>query len=306
MNHFSIELSVIAVIPALILCGYVFYKDRIEREPIGLLAILFAAGAIGFVPAYFAQKGIISLIDSAFAKEYVFSPEGLISFASKTTEWTHSAICAFVGFSLAQIVIKWCLLYFITRKNKNFNYLFDGIVYSVFLSLGFAVAENISFVIQNDLELLGAKLITSIPCHLFIGILMGYYYTMWNARFTANTIESRMIEAGVVKEDNIRSSAPWLIISIFIPLLVNGIYVLAGSVKKDTITFVFYLIVFMLYGFSYIMVDQLADKDSSSARYISRMIAKGHPELSSDEVENIMKNGCAEQASENAEAEVEN
>lgn len=302
MNHFSIELSLFTVIPALVLCGYIFYKDRIEKEPFGLLSILFVAGAIGYIPCFFAQQGITSLFDSIYKSSISFSPEGLVTFATRANEFTHHALIAFFGYALPQIAFKWCLLYFITHKNKNFNYLFDGVVYATFLSLGFAIAENVHFVIENDWALFGAKILTSIPCHLFIGILIGYYYTMWHARFTANSIENQMLEAGIVKEDNVRSSFPWLLCSFCFPILVNGIYIFAGSVNSDIVTFIFYLVVFILYGISFVMVDQLADKDRNAARYVSRMISKGHPDLSSQVVENIIKKGCP-QANQDDETE---
>ena len=46
MNHFSFELALVAVLPAIALCAYVFFKDRAEKEPIGLLAFLFGAGVV--------------------------------------------------------------------------------------------------------------------------------------------------------------------------------------------------------------------------------------------------------------------
>ena len=43
-------------IPALILCGYVLYKDRLEPEPVGLLVLLFGAGVVCGAGGFFAQK----------------------------------------------------------------------------------------------------------------------------------------------------------------------------------------------------------------------------------------------------------
>lgn len=298
MNHFSLELSLIAVLPALFLCGYVFYKDRIEKEPVGLLALLFGAGAVAYIPAYFAQELIVGLIDKLFADKSSVSAEGLRSFASSGTEMLHLALCSFLGFSLVGICLKWLVLFFMTRKNRHFNYLFDGIVYSVFISLGFAISENVHFLIQNDLDMLVAKLLTSLPCHLFIGILMGYYYTMWHMRFTANKIENDMLRSGKVEKDNIRSSAIWLIVSLVIPLAVNGIYIFAGSVRSDVVTLIFYSAVFILFGVSFVAINQMAARDSSFGRYLYRIIAKGHPELSPEDINSAINTENAEDAKE--------
>ncbi len=299
MNHFSLELSLIAVLPALFLCGYVFYKDKIEKEPIGLLALLFAVGAVSYIPTYFLQELIISLIDGAFKDKITASPEGLLTYASSGDEILHLALCSFIGFSLIRVFVIWAALFLVTRKNKNFNFLFDGIVYSVFISLGFAVSENLHFVLQNDLEMLIPKLLTSVPCSLFIGILMGYYYTMWHMRFVANSIESDLLKAEVIKKDNIRSSAPWLICSLIIPFIINGVYVLAGSINGSVITFIFYALIFILFGISFVAINQIAEKDTAYGRYLYRIIAKGHPELSAEKIESVINAQIGEKEGEN-------
>lgn len=298
MNHFSFELSLIAVLPALFLCGYVFYKDRIEKEPIGLLAILLGIGAVAYVPAYLVQELAVGLIDKGFADKMARNAEGLLTFTDKGSEMTHLALCSFTGFALIRICLKWLVLFFVTRKNKNFNYLFDGIVYSVFISLGFCLCENAHFIIQNDWDMLVAKLLSSVPCHLFIGVLMGYYYTMWHMRFAANSIESDMLKAGIVEKDNIRSSAIWLIASFVIPLAVDGTYIFAGSVKNETVNLIFYTGVFLLFGISFIVIDSIASRDGSYGRYLYRIIAKGHPELSPEQISSAVKEEIGEQTVE--------
>ena len=285
MNHFSFELSLIAMIPGLFLCGYVFYKDRVEKEPVGLLALLFGAGVVGYIPSFFLQKSVVRLIDGMFADQMSFSAEGALTYSSSGAEILHNILCAVFGFSLIQICIKWVILYFGTHKNKNFNYLFDGVVYSVFLSLGFAVAENIHFALQNDADMIVVKLMTSIPCHLFVSIMMGYYYTMWHTRFIVNRIEKNMLSAGIVKEDKIRSSAGWLACSIIIPMFVNSLYSFTSSNKNQTVVMLFFAVVFLIYGLSFVTINHIASKETDVANYLCRVIAKGHPELTKEDIE---------------------
>ena len=99
MNHFSFELALIAVLPALALCGYVFFKDRVEKEPIGLLAILFGLGAVSYLPTIAVESAVLGLIDKAFADKMTFSAEGMLSFADKTDELGHTVLCAVFGVS---------------------------------------------------------------------------------------------------------------------------------------------------------------------------------------------------------------
>ena len=227
-----------------------------------------------------------------------FSPEGILSFGTRWAEITHGILCAFLGFALMQTAVKWLALYFLTHRSRHFNYLFDGIVYSVFLSIGYALAENLHFALGNDMELLLPKLLASVPCHLFVGIIMGYCYTLWRVRFIANDIESRMLKKGIIGEDKVRSSGIWLITSILLPFGVMGFYFYAGSFPNDIAGFIFFTLVFTLYGFSFILIDRLAVKDGSSKRYVFRLIAKEHTEVSAEDVERFA-------AEDNAEAEVE-
>lgn len=294
MNFISFELSLISMIPGIFLCGYIFFKDRIEREPIGLLALLFGAGFLAYIPSYYASKFAVGTIDRLFNKYMMFSPEGILSFTGRGTETVHGILCSFFGFALIQIGVKWLVLYFITHRSRHFNYLFDGIVYSVFLSVGYALAENVHFALRNDMELLLPKLLGSVPCHLFVGIIMGYCYTLWRVRFIANGIENNMIKTGLVKEDRVHSSAVWLIMSIILPFGVMGFYLFAGSYSNDVVSFIFYTLVFVLYGFSFIIVDRLAVKDGSSERFVFRLIAKEHGEVSAEDVKRFVSEGMAD------------
>ncbi len=280
MNHFSFELSLIAVLPALALCAFVFFKDRIEKEPFGLLALLFGAGAASYVPSTLLEKGILDVLSKSFADSMRASAEGFVQFTDAKSEFTYLALCAFLGFSLVRICIQWAILFLLTYRNKNFNHLFDGIVYSVFVSLGFTVAENVHFLMQNDVEFLLPKLITSVPCQLFIGVMMGYFYTMGHMRFAANEIEEKLLKSNTVQKDNIKTSAPWQISGIVIPFLVSGIFSLAGKASGDLLTTVYYALVFLIFGISFFAINQIASKDVSYGKYLYRIIAKAHPELS--------------------------
>ncbi len=287
MNHFSFELSLIAILPALVLCAYVFFKDRVEKEPLGLLCILFGAGALAYVPSAFLENMLLGLVDKGFAHTVQASAEGLIRFSDAGSEYCYLALCAFLGYALVRVCIQWAVLSLITYRNKNFNYLFDGVVYSVFVSLGFVVAENVHFLLQNDAELLLPKLITSVPCQLFIGIVMGYFYTMGHMRFAANTVEDKLLRSGAVEKDNIKSSAPWMICGIAIPVLANGSYALAGSVHNDVFTVIFYLIVFVVFAVSFYLIHQIASDDVSYGKYLYRIIAKAHPDLPPAKIQEI-------------------
>lgn len=61
-----------------------------------------------------------------------------------------------------------------TRK-KEFNEPFDGIIYSTFVSLGFATLENVVYVMQSGFSTGIARMFTAVPAHYAFGVIMGYY-----------------------------------------------------------------------------------------------------------------------------------
>jgi RsiW-degrading membrane proteinase PrsW (M82 family) len=71
---------------------------------------------------------------------------------------------------------KFLFLLWRTWRDPNFNYSFDGIVYAVFVSLGFAAFENISYVVGYGLTTAIARAVLAIPAHMGFAVFMGYFY----------------------------------------------------------------------------------------------------------------------------------
>lgn len=291
MNHFEFDISLACLIPGLILCAYVLYKDKIEPEPIGLLALLFGAGAVCAVGSHFLEKFLVWVLDTCFASGMEYMENGSLEYASEFIGVLHQGLCAFAGISLSQVALKWGAMFLLTHKHKAFNYLYDGVVYSTVLSLGFALSECCIFWIANGTQLLGVKLLTAVPGHLFVGILMGWLYTMWRVRFLANRIEEKMLQQRIILQDNIRPSGIWLVCSILIPIVMQGLFLLAGNIRSDALTTVVTTLVFAAYGISFVLIDSLAGKDRNSKRYLCRVIARSHPDLSIQRIEKIVSAG---------------
>ncbi len=152
-----------AVVPPLILMIYIYARDPHEKEPIGLLLKLFFLGVLSCIPAalfeYFGQDVILKELRIKEVHLYFF-------------------ILCFLIIALAEEGFKYIMLYLGSWRNKNFNYRFDGIVYGVFVSLGFATIENIMYVFESSggMSTAIARALLSIPGHCTFGIYMGYYY----------------------------------------------------------------------------------------------------------------------------------
>ena len=70
-------------------------------------------------------------------------------------------------------------LFFLKRRSwrdPNFNFMFDGIVYSVFVSLGFAAFENIKYVFTYGLSVAMPRALLAVPGHLGFAVFMGVFY----------------------------------------------------------------------------------------------------------------------------------
>jgi RsiW-degrading membrane proteinase PrsW (M82 family) len=111
--------------------------------------------------------------------------------------------------------------------DRNFDYVFDGIVYAVFCGLGFAVAENISYVFTFGPGAAVVRAFTAIPGHCVFAVFMGSFY----GRTKLAQVQQRHI--------------PRLwngLLSLAVPIFCHGVYdTLAGIEGADAVFFVFLL-----------------------------------------------------------------
>ena len=220
MDFSIIATIVLAIIPSIILLTYIYNKDIVEKEPLTLLMLLFLFGIISTVPAVFLEN----LFQSVFQKgEDIFT----LFFYS------------FVGIALVEEGYKALFTYLIVYRNKNFNHIFDGIVYAVFMSLGFATLENFLYLYKYGINLAISRGIISVPAHAFYAISFGFFL---------GKAKKEDIEGNFVK------SKMYLALSILVPVLLHGTFdflLLSGSVILYK---VFVLFVVFLYILSLIQV----------------------------------------------------
>lgn len=197
-------LFVLAIIPVIGLLCFIYFNDKKEKEPFGLLVGLFFAG----------MATVITAIIGELAGELILnaiSPE-------KTVIQQVAIAMLIVG--PAEEIGKFFVLWIITWKNKHFNYSYDAIVYAVFVSLGFAAFENITYVFSNGVGTAIARMITAVPGHACFAVFMGFFYS--KAKYAAIT----------KKKGKCLSS---ILLAIFVPILIHGVYVaiLMGAGASD-------------------------------------------------------------------------
>lgn len=155
-------LITLATAPIFICAFYIFIRDKYEKEPIRLLIVGLGLGCLTTIPILYVEKFLLNYKNFFELKYYDLYKSYVVA-----------------GFS--EETIKFLILYFLVYRNKNFNERFDGIVYAVFVSLGFSLVENILFVTNEDLGgvLTGINRgIFSVPAHMLYGVSMGYYFAL--------------------------------------------------------------------------------------------------------------------------------
>lgn len=154
------NILITSLAPVFIILFYVYSRDKYEKEPWKLLLKTLVAGGLVSVPVIFFESFL-----------GVFSPpSGILK----------AAFDAFVIAGFIEEGFKFLVFLLLIWKNKEFNEKFDGIVYAVFISLGFAGVENILYV-SSDISVGLSRALTAVPAHALFGITMGYYYGL--ARF---------------------------------------------------------------------------------------------------------------------------
>lgn len=203
------RLFIIAITPAIIFIAGIYLTDRSDREPAYLLMITFLLGALMVIPSIFVEEILIKL--------NVFTGIG------------HALFNAFIVAALTEEFFKRLVVLKFPYRTSYFNEKLDGIVYGVFVALGFATVENIMYVVftYTNNPFIGLyRGIFSVPAHGVFGITMGYYLSL--AKF--NTDEK-------TKKSN-------LIKSLLMPVLLHGIFdfILMAEIPQLTLLFVPYVV----------------------------------------------------------------
>ncbi len=204
-------LLIAALLPAIVLMVYVYRKDRVEKESIRLLLILALLGALSCIPAAIIEGIALRLVNTFVAQDTV--------------------LYAFIeSFLVVAVAEEGCKHFFLRRRTWNspeFNCTFDGIVYAVFVSLGFAALENVQYGLAMGIQVLGSRAIFSIPGHATYAVYMGLYYSRAKREECYGHMEQ---------------SRSMMRMSMLVPVLLHGFYdfcLLSGLESLALLFFVF-------------------------------------------------------------------
>ena len=227
-----------AVLPAVFLMLRIYRADRLEPESPRFLVSLVAMGILSTITAMILE----SIGDPLAAR---IAP----------TETVYNIILHYVVVALSEEGSKYFFLKRRTWKSVEFNCRFDGVVYAAFVSLGFALAENIGYVIQFGFGTALLRAVTAIPGHACFGVFMGAFYGA----------------AKRYEHYNIEQSRTYRILSIVIPVLLHGTYDFIAT-QSEGLSLTFIVFVGLLFFFSWHIVRNLSRQDD----YIDRMNGRGY------------------------------
>ena len=270
----SILKPVMAIVPAWLICYYAYRKDRAEKEPLWLLLVLFLLGAVCYFPAFCIGKEISSVFFNAFSDRISISADGMIKYSDGNTEFIHQILVSFVSVAFVEEIIKWIALLAATGHSKNFNSLFDGIIYSVVLSMGFLAAKSFHIFIKTDWLTILNRSAELLPVYLSISVVSGLFYTLWHSFKSAGIKEKALAAKKMI--DNAKIKSPWwlLSLSLIMPVILHGFH----SYVESRFTILFYLLAPLFCILFFVIVHAVSTKDERDSLISDQIISKAHPE----------------------------
>ena len=231
-NLFNPILIAAAVVPALFLMYKIYKADRLEPESPRTLLGLAGLGVVSTVVAMILENIGGTVVSRLFGNSSAYE-----------------LIFYFIVVALSEEGAKYFFLRRRTWFSNQFNCQFDGVVYAVFVSLGFALAENVGYVMRYGLGTALARAVTAIPGHACFGVFMGAFY-------------------GIAKRyDNFgypEKSSRMSVLALLLPALLHGTYdyIATRSGGGGTLIFVIFIAAMFLAAFK--LVQDLSGRD----RYI--------------------------------------
>lgn len=169
-------------------------QHQYESEPIGPVVRSFVFGAMLVFPVMVIQHGfeVENFLQSPFSQAYLMS-------------------------GLLEEFLKWFIFYFTVYIHIEFHEFYDGIVYGVAISLGFASVENVFYLFAYGIQEAWWRALLPVSSHALFGLIMGSY--LGRGKFS---LQNKI--------------GKWISLSLFVPFLFHGTYnYLVLQVNSNTI-----------------------------------------------------------------------
>lgn len=165
-------LFLLSILPALILLHIFEKQDKGEKEPRKLKIKVFV---FGIVTVFIA--GAVEMWLDVFVQGF------------QLNHWLYIFIVAFIIAAMLEELMKFLVVKKVAYDHHKFNEVMDGITYAVLASMGFAVLENMIFVMSEGFGVGVMRAMLAVPAHALFSGIMGFY--IGKAKFAKTPWDSR-------------------------------------------------------------------------------------------------------------------
>lgn len=150
-------LLLLAVLPGILICVFIYRMDKYEKEPPMHLFLCFCTGMLIPLP--------VIQLEEWTQHTGLDDPEHL----------GLAILSSYLIIALSEELVKFLATLFYPFQKAFFNEPFDGIIYAVTIAMGFATLENILYAHRYGIETVILRAFTAVPAHAAFAVIMGYY-----------------------------------------------------------------------------------------------------------------------------------
>lgn len=191
-----------AIAPGLALLSFFYLRNQMDTEPRRALLHAFIYGAIITFPVLFIQ--FILEEEQTFRNPFFIN----VIFTSSLEE-----------------MVKWLVIFAVILRHVEFDDPYDGVLFGVAVSLGFATVENVIYLLSFGLDQAFMRAMLPVSSHALFGVVMGYYYG--KGKFSSDEIQKKFI-----------------FLAFFAPL---GLHIMYNSILMLEGSFIYAMLPFMLF-----------------------------------------------------------
>lgn len=210
LNHTHIAMLIrilAALAPVVLLLMYIYNQDKKAPEPTDLLFKAFRYGVLSAI--------VVMLVLSPFGSNEI------------PTDFFESVKVSFFEAGIPEEFFKWLFLYILIWKSPQFDEYIDGLVYAVFVSMGFACLENVMYVVPGGMSVAVSRALLSVPAHFLFAVIMGYYFSL--AKFNPD------------------ERTKYMSLSIVLPMIAHGMFDTLAFWMDTLNDYSVYIVVFVLF-----------------------------------------------------------
>lgn len=163
-----ITVLLLTIVPSILLLMLILYSDRKSREPLLMLLICIFSGAFTIC---------LSLIIDKLILKFNLIGGDLFSDVNSYSVYRIMMLAGVEEYS------KLMILYIFLYRNREYDDIYDGFVYSSIIALSFSLIETFMYVFSESTfdemtSLAVLRNFTAIPLHITCGIVMGYFVSL--------------------------------------------------------------------------------------------------------------------------------